>query len=185
MDPNLNYIAPEPPATDNLWVKLGLIILGLIILILGSGIVYLILKPPVVEVVPEVVEEATSIEPVVLEEIDLPPRTDSGTSTPPGFPKEWLLEPDLVIEEGYTLEYTAEGKQQLTVRYRSEQSVKQNFDGYKELLQKGAWIFVNEFESDSLSSIYGLRRGSEMNLTIREIPESGTEVVISYLVSTN
>jgi hypothetical protein len=98
---------------------------------------------------------------------------------PANFPAEVAIEDGAVLEQGYTLA-SAEHEQN-TVVFVSQKTVKENYEAYKAQLEKDFWIIVNGNESETISSLYALRRNDEINVTIVPGERSGSEVSISVV----
>jgi hypothetical protein len=113
---------------------------------------------------------------------DVPTRTDFGTSIPPDFPTDIPVEKGTSIEQSYLLEYAEQ--EQLTTVFLSTKSVKENYTLYAGLLEKQKWSIVNKYESPTLSSLYGTKEGSDINITVSDHsvgPTTGSEVSISVV----
>lgn len=95
-----------------------------------------------------------------------PIKIDFGTSTPSDFPNDIPLENGAKVEQSFSLNYSKE--KQLTMVFLSTKTVKENYDTYSSLLKKQNWTISNKLESKKLSSLYGLKEGNEINVTISE-----------------
>ncbi len=121
------------------------------------------------------------VEPVVVVEgiVDEPPRTDFGTKTPDDFPTNIPLESGIMMNQSYSLDYP--GQKQLTAVFASKETVKKNYDLYRDFFQKEGWIVSNKYESGKLASLYALKDQNEMNVTVGASEANGSEVSISVL----
>jgi len=111
-----------------------------------------------------------------------PEKTDFGTSMPTDFPADVPLESGAQVEQSYSLDYS--GQKQLTYVFMSRKTVEENYTLYTDFLNEQSWDLVNSYESPALSSLYGRKEGSDINVTISEIASSPglrSQVSISIL----
>lgn len=108
-----------------------------------------------------------------------PERSDFGTNIPSEFPSDILIEKDAVVQQSYSLTY--EGQKQLSIVFVSQKTVKENFNLYRDFLEKQAWRVVNEYESETLSSLYGNREKNDINVTISGNSPTESQISISIL----
>ena len=111
-----------------------------------------------------------------------PKKTEFGTTVPEDFPTNIPLPEGVAMTQSYSLEYP--DQKQLTAVFVSQATVKQNYDLYKNFLEKENWILTNTHESESISSLYGTKDNSDMNITITASetePTTSSNVSISVL----
>jgi hypothetical protein len=112
------------------------------------------------------VEETAEVQPEVVQ-------------VPANFPADVAIEEGAVLEQGYTL--AVADNEQNTVVFTSAKSAKEVYAAYKDQLEKDRWILIADNESDTVSSLYGLRRSDEINVTIVSQKDGGSEVSISVV----
>lgn len=95
-----------------------------------------------------------------------PQKTDFGAKAPTDFPTDIPIEKDAKVEQSYGLNYI--GQKQLTIVFLSRKTVKENYTLYSNFLEKQNWTISNKYESPRVSSIYGIKEGNDINVTISE-----------------
>ncbi len=130
------------------------IVVGLVVLLLVILAVYFYLYP------------LSKTDPLAVTPVSIPEpvKTDFGTKAPPDFPTNIPLEKEATINQSYALGYT--GQKQLTIVFSSAKTIKQNYDLYAAFLKKDAWRVTNNYESATVSSLYGIKGNNEINITI-------------------
>lgn len=109
-----------------------------------------------------------------------PKRTDFGTSKPDDFPTDIPVEKGVKVEQSYSLNYV--GQKQLTIVFQSTKTVKENYSLYTDFLNKQNWSISNKYESAKISSLYGTKDSSDINITISE-NASGTSIKSQVSIS--
>ena len=110
--------------------------------------------------------------------VDEPTKADFGTKAPEDFPTNIPLEAGVTMNQSYSLDYP--GQKQLTAVFVSRETVKKNYDLYREFFKKEGWMISSQYESETLSSLYALKKNNEMNVTVSS-SEAGTQVSVSVL----
>ena len=111
---------------------------------------------------------------------DEPTRVESGNDVPEAFPTELILEENLVVNEGYTLQYLE--NQQVTVTFLSQKTVTEVYEAYTSYLESNAWAVMRSSEVDTIASIYALKRNDDLNVTISRLPEDESTTVTLSLI---
>ena len=106
-------------------------------------------------------------------------KTDFGTKVPEDFPTDIPLEEGAGINQSYGLDYT--GQKQLTMVFASKKTMKNNYALYADFLKKQQWTVSNQYESETLSALYGTKEGLAMNVTISVSTPTSSQVSISVL----
>lgn len=122
-----------------------------------------------------VTEEQSSIAPK-------PPKTEFGTELPSGFLAAIPLEAKLALTQSYGLDYGIE--KQLTAVFDSSKTVLQNYGTYLKFLNNDGWTVQNTHEEEHISSLYGIKGNSDINITISDLYATSTvksQVSISIL----
>ena len=109
-----------------------------------------------------------------------PTRTDFGTSAPADFPADIPIEEGVKAEQSYSLNYA--GQKQLTIVFLSAKTVEENYALYADFLAAQGWVVSNKYESPKLSSLYGTKDSSDINVTISE-KKSGTSLKSQVSIS--
>ena len=92
-----------------------------------------------------------------------PCKTEYGNDLPTDFPTNIPIEgatlsQSFLVDNGTT--------KQLTIVFQSMQTVQQNYGSYVNFLTSDGWSVINNYNSDSLSSLYGIKPTQEINITI-------------------
>ena len=95
-----------------------------------------------------------------------PNRTDFAASTPTHFPTNIPVEAGAPLSQSYSLDYA--GRAQLSIVFPSTKTLKENYTRYTDFLTKDSWTIVNKYESKTVSSLYGKKEGSEINITLTQ-----------------
>lgn len=153
--------------------KTALVIVSIIIVV-GLGVFAVKQKSGQV-LAPVVKETATTTE------TQVPTKTDFGTNIPTDFPTDIPVEKGATFGQSYSLNYV--GQKQLTIVFQSTKTVKENYSLYADFLVKQGWNISNKYESAKLSSLYGIKGSSDINVTINEnITASSTKSQVSISV---
>ncbi len=107
-----------------------------------------------------------------------PEKISAGEALPEGFPEELLLETNAKITNGYSINYG--DLTQLTASFDSTKTLTENYETYEKFLNDKLWIILNKNQTKSLSAIYAMRRGEEINLVIEKTDDT-SRVSISLL----
>lgn len=125
---------------------------------------------------PQPVTQTEQISPIPQE----PKKTDFSTSIPTDFPTDIPLEKGIKIEQSYSLNYT--DQKQLTVVFPSTKTVKENYTLYTDFLKEQEWNISNKYESEDISSLYGMKEYSEINITISNNISTTTKSIVSISI---
>lgn len=114
---------------------------------------------------------------------DLAPiRTDFETGTPADFYKDIPLEKNISLRESYTLNYGVDLGKQSTIVFESSNTVEQNYELYKEFFNKNQWALYTDQYNEKISSLYALKDGVELSITVVAGEEDKkTQVSVSAL----
>lgn len=93
-------------------------------------------------------------------------KTDFGKNIPADFPTDIPIEKGVKVEQSYGLNYA--GQKQLTIVFPSDKTVKENYILYFSFLEKQNWTISNKYESSKVASLYGVKEGNDINVTISE-----------------
>lgn len=93
-----------------------------------------------------------------------PTRADFGTKLPTDFPANIPTEQNTSPSQSYILDY--QSQKQLTVIKPTTKTIKENYALYADFLKKDGWSIVNKYESATVSSLYGRKGDTDINVTI-------------------
>ena len=111
-----------------------------------------------------------------------PHKTDFGASAPTDFPTDIPIEKGAQVQQSYSLNYA--GQKQLTMVFLSSKTVKENYSLYAGFLKTQGWNVSNTYQNSALSSLYGTKGNTAINITISENTMSApakSQVSISVL----
>jgi hypothetical protein len=95
-----------------------------------------------------------------------PTKTEFADRFPTDFPSDIPIEKDVKFTQSYSLDYP--GQKQLSIVFPSTKTVKENYDLYKDFLEKQGWNISNKGENTNLSFLYATKENMEMNVTITD-----------------
>ena len=108
-------------------------------------------------------------------------RTDAPKGTVvSGFPKDLIIDSAAQTESSYTIKY--ETQDQYTASFKTDNSIKDQYDAYIAFFEKNKYEIVNKSEAAVVSSIYAKNTTGEVNVVISRLEKDAqTTVTISYL----
>ncbi len=110
-----------------------------------------------------------------------PEKTEFGSVVAPDFPTDIPLEAGAQISQSYSVNY-AEQKQ-LTLVFLSTKTIQENYTLYAEFLKQQNWNVSNQYESETLSSLYGTKDQYSINITMSaDTSASSTQSQVSISV---
>ncbi len=95
-----------------------------------------------------------------------PHKTDFGAGAPTDFPTDIPVEKGAQVQQSYGLDYA--GQKQLTMVFLSSKTVKENYFLYAGFLKTQGWNVSNTYQKSALSSLYGTKGDTSVNVTISE-----------------
>ncbi len=123
-----------------------------------------------------------NLKPLENEKTDnVPQKIDFGVNTPTDFPGDIPIEKGSKVEQSYGLNYA--GQEQLTIVFFSTKTVNENYTLYSNFLEKQNWTISNKYESPKVSSLYGVKEGNDINVTISESLSAGITTKSSVSIS--
>lgn len=91
-------------------------------------------------------------------------KTEFGIDLPADFPTDIPLEEGAAFTQSYRLQYPEQ--KQLTVVFSSAKTLKENHALYADFFKKDGWSVTNQYESDSVSSLYAMKGSDVINITL-------------------
>lgn len=155
-------------------MKKIILITGSIIIVAGV-VLFAVYKQKGSKVPPPKTEQTAVVSPE-------PQKTDFGTKMPTDFPTDIPVEKGAPVAQSYSLNYV--GQKQLTIVFPSSKTVTENYILYTDFLKKQNWNISNKYESEKVSSLYGMKESNDINITISEntsSPSAVSQVSISVL----
>ena len=97
------------------------------------------------------------------------------------FPREFILEPQAVVEESYSINYSNEGIRYPVVRYRSSRNLAQNVADFRRILDEGEWVIYRRASAGEtpITFFYATKGEAKLNVSF-ETREDGLFVNVSY-----
>ena len=97
------------------------------------------------------------------------------------FPKELILEKDIVISNSYRIDYTAGNVGQPVAVYDSKLTMAENLTAFRAYFTDNGWEITNEGDpAQSVTSIYAEKESAEANVTLESLPDGKIQVIIAY-----
>ena len=109
-----------------------------------------------------------------------PQKTEFGINKPADFPTDIPVEKGIKFEQSYSLDY--KGQKQLTIVFLSAKTVKENYALYTDFLKEKNWNISKKYEGPKVSSLYGTKENSDINVTISGNTTAGSKSQVSISV---
>lgn len=106
---------------------------------------------------------------VVKKEVD-------ASQTPSGFPAEIPIEAGAAIVQNYEAEIS-DGRHQATRVFQSSKTVAENYELYLDFMNKDGWEVQSQSQAETVASLYGVKAGSELTVSITKNTVTGAVTV--------
>lgn len=106
----------------------------------------------------------------------------AANQAPSGFPSDVPIEAGATIIQNYEAD-VSDGRHQATRVFQSSKTVAQNYQLYLDFLTKNGWTVSNKSETETIASLYAVKAGSELTVSITKNSVTGVVTVdLSALV---
>ncbi len=156
--------------------------LALFVVVSFAGILYLFKTTVLNPRVTPISDVATVTPPPVIPDVAELPKVALGETLKTDLPTNLPLIQEATLDQSYRLDYP--DQKQSTGVFLSEKTVKENYALYEAFLNKEGWTIINNYESDTLSSLYALKENDALNITISRLEgdtPKQSEVSVSIL----
>lgn len=101
-------------------------------------------------------------------------------SIPLEFSQEVTLPKGISLEQGYVLQYPTQ--KQITVVFASTKSMQENYLYYSGFLTKENWDMFNNYQGDTVSSLYANKGNVDINITVSKTIATSTKASVSISI---
>jgi hypothetical protein len=103
--------------------------------------------------------------------------------SPEGFPLQFVIDEEVKENKAYTLTYTSDSHDQMTVRYSTERTPTEALAAFMEILNAQLWTVIDQNESAFLASVYGVKDNREVSIVAEPHGASRESIVIVSIVN--